>query len=112
MLESVMHVKFVLTNCDLDTGVICDVCSGVCPYLALETCRHWRGSTKTVALMKNGKIPTISIEQVQANYFKVISILGDSYENVSGRSKGKVCEWFLCPMSKLTHCWNACRLLK
>lgn len=48
--------------------------SGICPYLALETCRHWRGSTKTVALMKNGKIPTLSIEQVQANYFKAAKV--------------------------------------
>ncbi|KAG0583334.1 hypothetical protein KC19_3G128100, partial [Ceratodon purpureus] len=39
--------------------------------LALETCRsHWRGSTKTVALVKNGKIPTLSIEHVQANSVK------------------------------------------
>lgn len=28
-----------------------------------------------MALMKNGKIPTLSIEQVQANYVKVVRIL-------------------------------------
>lgn len=48
--------------------------SGICPYLALETCRQWRGSTKTIALMKNGKIPTSSVEQVQANYVKAAKV--------------------------------------
>ena len=72
----------MLTNCDLGNGVLCNIFSGICPYLALETCRHWRGSTKTVALMKNGKIPTLSVEQVQANYFKVISIL-EVFTNLS-----------------------------
>lgn len=45
--------------------------SAVCPYLALETCRQWRLSNKTVALMRNGKIPTVTIEQAQKNYTKV-----------------------------------------
>ncbi|KAF7819096.1 ferredoxin-dependent glutamate synthase, chloroplastic [Senna tora] len=46
--------------------------SAVCPYLALETCRQWRLSTKTVNLMKNGKIATVSIEQAQKNYCKAV----------------------------------------
>lgn len=45
--------------------------SAVCPYLALETCRQWRLSNKTVNLMKNGKLATVSIEQAQKNYCKV-----------------------------------------
>ncbi|KAJ6823300.1 ferredoxin-dependent glutamate synthase, chloroplastic-like [Iris pallida] len=46
--------------------------SAVCPYLALETCRQWRLSTKTVNLMRNGKMPTVTIEQAQRNYSKAV----------------------------------------
>lgn len=47
--------------------------SAVCPYLALETCRQWRLSSKTVNLMRNGKMPTVTIEQAQKNYCKAVS---------------------------------------
>ncbi|KAL6138003.1 hypothetical protein ACLB2K_063291 [Fragaria x ananassa] len=46
--------------------------SGVCPYLALETCRQWRLSNKTVNLMRNGKMPTVTIEQAQKNFCKAV----------------------------------------
>ncbi|CAA2995966.1 ferredoxin-dependent glutamate synthase, chloroplastic [Olea europaea subsp. europaea] len=46
--------------------------SAVCPYLALETCRQWRLSTKTVNLMRNGKMPTVTIEQAQMNFCKAV----------------------------------------
>ncbi|PKA55395.1 Ferredoxin-dependent glutamate synthase, chloroplastic [Apostasia shenzhenica] len=46
--------------------------SAVCPYLALETCRQWRLSTKTVNLMRNGKMPTVTIEQAQRNFCKAV----------------------------------------
>ncbi|BAT85134.1 Ferredoxin-dependent glutamate synthase [Vigna angularis] len=46
--------------------------SAVSPYLALETCRQWRLSNKTVNLMRNGKMPTVSIEQAQKNYCKAV----------------------------------------
>ncbi|QHN83650.1 Ferredoxin-dependent glutamate synthase [Arachis hypogaea] len=46
--------------------------SAVCPYLALETCRQWHLSNKTVNLMRNGKMPTVSIEQAQNNYTKAV----------------------------------------
>ncbi|KAI4386564.1 hypothetical protein MLD38_004487 [Melastoma candidum] len=46
--------------------------SAVCPYLALETCRQWRLSNKTVNLMRNGKIPTVTIEHAQKNYSKAV----------------------------------------
>ncbi|KAK6289852.1 hypothetical protein POUND7_001393 [Theobroma cacao] len=46
--------------------------SAVCPYLALETCRQWRLSAKTVNLMRNGKMPTVTIEQAQTNFCKAI----------------------------------------
>lgn len=46
--------------------------SAVCPYLALETCRQWRLSKKTVNLMRNGKMPTVTIEQAQRNYGKAV----------------------------------------
>lgn len=46
--------------------------SAVCPYLALETCRQWRLSNKTVNLMRNGKMPTVTIEQAQKNFCKAV----------------------------------------
>ncbi|XP_073139676.1 ferredoxin-dependent glutamate synthase, chloroplastic-like [Henckelia pumila] len=46
--------------------------SAVCPYLALETCRQWRLSTKTVNLMRNGKMPSVTIEQAQKNFCKAV----------------------------------------
>lgn len=46
--------------------------SAVCPYLALETCRQWRLSNKTVNLMRNGKMPTVTIEQAQKNFVKAV----------------------------------------
>ncbi|XP_050228409.1 ferredoxin-dependent glutamate synthase, chloroplastic-like [Mercurialis annua] len=46
--------------------------SAVCPYLALETCRQWRLSTKTVNLMRNGKMPTVTMEQAQKNFCKAV----------------------------------------
>ncbi|KAM0822686.1 hypothetical protein ACQ4PT_071347 [Festuca glaucescens] len=46
--------------------------SAVCPYLALETCRQWRLSKKTVNLMRNGKMPTVTIEQAQRNFIKAV----------------------------------------
>ncbi|CAI0439968.1 unnamed protein product [Linum tenue] len=47
--------------------------SAICPYLALETCRQWRLSTKTVNLMRNGKMPTVTIEQAQKNFNKAVT---------------------------------------
>ncbi|XP_048432440.1 ferredoxin-dependent glutamate synthase, chloroplastic isoform X2 [Pyrus x bretschneideri] len=46
--------------------------SAICPYLALETCRQWRLSAKTVNLMRNGKMPTVTIEQAQKNFCKAV----------------------------------------
>ena len=46
--------------------------SAICPYMAFETCRQWRLSTKTINLMKNGKMPTVTLEQCQRNFSKVI----------------------------------------
>lgn len=86
LFASVLNAISVLFNCDFKFALSCGMCSGICPYLALETCRQWRGSTKTIALMKNGKIPTSSVEQVQANYVKVVSILEKIDFNDSNRS--------------------------
>ncbi|MGB3616347.1 MAG: glutamate synthase-related protein [Elainellaceae cyanobacterium] len=44
--------------------------SAVCPYLALETVRHWWGSTKTRNQMEKGRLEKISIIQAQTNYRK------------------------------------------
>ncbi|CAO2822299.1 unnamed protein product [Amaranthus hypochondriacus] len=46
--------------------------SAICPYLALETCRQWRLSNKTVNLMRTGKMPTVTIEQAQKNFCKAV----------------------------------------
>lgn len=46
--------------------------SAVCPYLALETCRQWRLSNKTVNLMRSGKMPTVTMEQAQRNFCKAV----------------------------------------
>ncbi len=44
--------------------------SAVCPYLALETVRHWWSSTKIQNQMEKGRLEKISIIQAQANYRK------------------------------------------
>ncbi len=31
----------------------------VCPYLAFESCRQWRASPRTEALVKAGKVPDV-----------------------------------------------------
>lgn len=47
--------------------------SAVCPYLALETCRQWRLSKKTLNLMRNGKMQMVSIEKAQNNFRKAVN---------------------------------------
>lgn len=44
----------------------------VCPYLALESCRQWRRSTRTMGQVKSGRIADISVEDTQKNYKKAI----------------------------------------
>ncbi len=60
--------------------------SAVCPYLALETVRHWWHAPKTQTQMQQGKIDALSIEEVQAKYraavegglLKILSKMGIS----------------------------------
>eukprot|EP00210_Caulerpa_lentillifera_P005313 g5076.t1 len=40
----------------------------VCPYLGFESCRQWRLSSRTMNLVKTGKIADVSIEDSQKNY--------------------------------------------
>nr|GEU60165.1 ferredoxin-dependent glutamate synthase, chloroplastic [Tanacetum cinerariifolium] len=47
--------------------------SAVCPFLALETCRQWRLSKKTVNLMRNGKMQMVTIEKAQNNFRKAVN---------------------------------------
>ena len=42
--------------------------SAVNPWLALETCRQWRGSTKIENAIKRGKMPNMSVADVQRYY--------------------------------------------
>ncbi|WNZ26447.1 glutamate synthase large subunit [Leptolyngbya sp. NK1-12] len=46
--------------------------SAVCPYLALETVRHWWSSSKTQKLMETGKISPVSLTGAQYNYRKSV----------------------------------------
>ncbi len=44
--------------------------SAVCPYLALETVRHWVNDPKTQSLMSRGKLKALTLEAAQKNYQK------------------------------------------
>jgi len=46
--------------------------SAICPYLALETVRHWWSDSKTQSMMQRGKIPSITMSEAQQNYRKAI----------------------------------------
>jgi len=46
--------------------------SAVCPYMALETVRHWHADPKTQSLMERGKLDAVSVEQAQQNYCKAV----------------------------------------
>ena len=46
--------------------------SAVCPYLALETVRHWWSDSKTQKMMERGKLEAISLEKAQENYCKAV----------------------------------------
>nr|MBX2862178.1 glutamate synthase subunit alpha [Leptolyngbyaceae cyanobacterium MAG.088] len=46
--------------------------SAVCPYLALESVRHWWANGKTQKLMETGKLPVTTLNGAQANYRKAI----------------------------------------
>lgn len=65
------QVTMLCQSLDLLTFILMLHISAICPYLALETCRQWRLSNKTVNLMRNGKMPTVTIEQAQRNFIKV-----------------------------------------
>ncbi|MGG6293184.1 glutamate synthase large subunit [Leptolyngbya sp. AN02str] len=60
--------------------------SAVCPYLALETVRHWYNSPKTQKQIETGKIEAIDMAQAQQNYrsalekglLKILSKMGIS----------------------------------
>lgn len=46
--------------------------SAVCPYLALESVRHWWANSKTQKLMDAGKLPATTLNGAQANYRKAV----------------------------------------
>jgi glutamate synthase (ferredoxin) len=60
--------------------------SAVCPYLALDSVRHWWNDPKTQKLMENGKLETITLEvalkryrkAVEAGILKILSKMGIS----------------------------------
>ncbi|QPN62878.1 glutamate synthase large subunit [Synechococcus sp. CBW1004] len=46
--------------------------SAVCPWLTWETTRHWLAHPRTQKLIETGKLPTISVDQAQANVRKAL----------------------------------------
>ena len=48
--------------------------SAVCPYLTLETVRHWWNHSKTQKLMQRGRIEAITLEKAQTNYRKAVEL--------------------------------------
>ncbi|WP_204139764.1 glutamate synthase-related protein [Halomicronema sp. CCY15110] len=46
--------------------------SAVCPYLALESVRHWWHDSRTQKLMETGKIERVTLNGAQANYRKAV----------------------------------------
>jgi glutamate synthase (ferredoxin) len=60
--------------------------SAICPYLALESVRHWWNDSKTQKMMANGKLEAITLETalkryrkaVEAGLLKILSKMGIS----------------------------------
>ncbi|MBD1862982.1 MULTISPECIES: glutamate synthase large subunit [Trichocoleus] len=46
--------------------------SAICPYLALETVRHWWSDSKTQAMMQRGKIEVSTLNGAQDNFRKAV----------------------------------------
>ncbi|MEO1093885.1 MAG: glutamate synthase-related protein [Cyanobacteria bacterium J06638_28] len=46
--------------------------SAICPYLALESVRHWWHDSRTQKLMATGKLPTTTLNGAQDNYRKAV----------------------------------------
>ncbi|MEL6157627.1 MAG: glutamate synthase large subunit [Cyanobacteria bacterium J06627_32] len=46
--------------------------TAICPYLTLESVRHWWGDAKTQKQMDAGKLPVSSLNGAQANYRKAV----------------------------------------
>ena len=38
------------------------------PYVAIDAVRSWHGSKRTIVQMEKGTIPSVTLEQAQANY--------------------------------------------
>ncbi|MDJ0703129.1 MAG: glutamate synthase-related protein [Leptolyngbyaceae cyanobacterium MO_188.B28] len=47
--------------------------SAICPYLALESVRHWWADSKTQKLMETGKLPALTLNEAQTNYRKAVN---------------------------------------
>ena len=46
--------------------------SAVCPYMALESVRHWWADNRTQKLMETGKLPVSTLNGAQDNYRKAV----------------------------------------
>ncbi|NEQ46792.1 MAG: glutamate synthase subunit alpha [Leptolyngbya sp. SIOISBB] len=46
--------------------------SAICPYLALESVRHWWHDSRTQKLMETGRIERVTVNGAQANYRKAV----------------------------------------
>jgi len=47
--------------------------SAVCPFLGLESVRQFRNAPRTKTLIKNGKLPSLTAEQMQVNFCAAIN---------------------------------------
>lgn len=81
-----VHHHLIRTGLRSDTSIVVDTAQAfsthhaamligygahaICPYLAYETARQWRLSSRTQSLIKSGKVPDVSVEGAQKNLKK------------------------------------------
>ncbi len=83
-----VHHHLIATGLRMETSLIVDTAqcwsthhfacllgygaTAICPYLTLESVRHWWHDTKTQKQMENGKLPVSTLNGAQANYRKAV----------------------------------------
>ncbi|KAG2493454.1 hypothetical protein HYH03_008271 [Edaphochlamys debaryana] len=81
-----VHHHLIRTSLRSDTSIVVDTATcysthhaamligfgahAICPYLGYETSRQWRLSSRTVSLIKAGKVPDVSVKAAQKNFKK------------------------------------------
>jgi len=83
-----VHQHLIRKGCRMEVSLIVDTAQcwsthhfacllgygaeAVCPYLALETVRHWWHEPTTNTLMSSGKLVSYNLHEVQHNYIKAV----------------------------------------